>query len=124
MKLMPKSFNSRPKRLSMTSWSNNNIIIRYALIMHDDHDIDQRFLKKKKIFRPTYPNFWGACNRKHTNFFIWPKQDVLDNLVHDDTRKERMTSSHVSNILLESVVVISSNVWVSTYKNICTIYEY
>ena len=38
-------------------------MILYALIMHDDHDIDQSLYKKKKkkkkIFRPTYPNFLG-----------------------------------------------------------------
>ena len=42
---MPKSFNSRPKGLSMTSL----IMILYALIMHDDHAINQiEVLKKKK----------------------------------------------------------------------------
>ena len=38
-------------------------MILYALIMHDDHDIEQSLVKKKKkkkkIFRPTYPNILG-----------------------------------------------------------------
>ena len=34
--------------MSMTSSINKNIMILYALIMHDDHDIDQRFYKNKK----------------------------------------------------------------------------
>ena len=38
---MPKSFNSRPKKLLITSLINNYIMILYALIIHDDHDIDQ-----------------------------------------------------------------------------------
>ena len=38
---MPESFNSRLRKLSTTLFINNNIMILYALIMHDDHDIDQ-----------------------------------------------------------------------------------
>ena len=39
---MPKGFNSRPK--AVNDFINQlNILILYALIMHDDHDIDQRF---------------------------------------------------------------------------------
>ena len=43
--------------------------------MHDDHDIDRRFLKKKKKkkkkkFRPTYPNFFGhVTGNTHTFLF-------------------------------------------------------
>ena len=42
--------------------------------MHDDHDINRRFLKKKKkkkkIFRPTYPNFFGhVTGNTHTFLF-------------------------------------------------------
>ena len=48
-------------------------MILYASIMHDDHDIDQSLLKKKKkknIFRPTYPNFWGhVTGNTHTFLF-------------------------------------------------------
>ena len=70
---MPKSFNSRPKGLSMTSL----IMILYALIMHDDHAINQievlkkkKKKKKKKIFRPTYPNFLGhVTGNTHTFLF-------------------------------------------------------
>ena len=56
---MTKSFNSRPKRLAMTSLINkNSLFTTIAMIMHDDHDIDQRFLKKKKKKKkkdlPTY----------------------------------------------------------------------
>ena len=76
---MPKSFNSRPKKLSTTSLINNNIMILYALIMPDNHDIDSEFVKKKKkkkqkqkkkIFRPTYPNFFGhVTGNTHTFLF-------------------------------------------------------
>ena len=34
--------------LSTTSLINNDIIILYALIKHDDHDIDQSWVCKKK----------------------------------------------------------------------------
>ena len=64
---MPKSFNSRPKRLLMTSLIKKNIMILNALIMHDDYDIDQRFYK---IFWPTYPNFFGhVTGNRHTFLF-------------------------------------------------------
>ena len=68
---MPKSFNSRPKKLSITSLINNYIMILYALIMHDDHNIDQSlYKKKKKIFGPTYPNFLGhVTGNTHTFLF-------------------------------------------------------
>ena len=39
--IMPKSFNSRPQKLSTTSLIKNDIKILYAVIKHDDHDIDQ-----------------------------------------------------------------------------------
>ena len=73
---MPKSFNSRPQKLSATSLIHNNIMIFHALIKHDDHDINQFVKKKKKkIFRPTYPNFSGhVTGNKHTFLFGLMKQ--------------------------------------------------
>ena len=50
--------------------------------MHDDHDIDQRFLKKKKkIFRPTYPNFLGhVTGNTHTFLFGLMKHPVCETM--------------------------------------------
>ena len=57
---MPKSLNSRPKKLSTTSLINNYVMILYALIMHDDHDIDQSLKKKrpkKKRKKKDFPTY-------------------------------------------------------------------
>ena len=46
------------------------ILYTSTLIKHDDHDINQSLLKKKKIFRPTYPNFLGhVTGNMHTFLF-------------------------------------------------------
>ena len=69
-----QKLNSRPKKLSMTSLINDNIMNFCAFIMDDDHDISIRVSnkkkKKKKKFRPTYPNFLGHVTRNtHTFLF-------------------------------------------------------
>ena len=89
---MPKSFNSRPKKLSTTSLINNN---------HDSLCLDHACKKKKKIFRPSYPIFfWHVTGNTLTFLFS------LSGLIFIDT-KEEMEACDAS---IQSKFIFSSKV--------------
>ena len=79
-------------------------MILYALIMHDDHDIDQSLHKKKKRFSDLPTLIFWACNWKHTYFFIWPNKSK--SLVHVEFPCLRSISSV---ILLNIAYVVIPN---------------
>ena len=50
-------------------------------------------IKKKNYFRPTDPNFFSACDSKHTYFFCWPNSET--NTEQSNIKNEHNNEQHV-----------------------------
>ena len=41
-------------------------------------EVKKNFVKKKRVFLPTYPNYFGDVTGNKTFLFFWPDHNILN----------------------------------------------